>query len=151
MEANLSFHFHYTFEDTTLKDFISVYLLKKKNDQGLLKETQKDNNRVEFLISKKIPYYLRLFLHISKVEYLESLHILEDKAEVNVWQSLGDITSRVNMNITENKLTNETVLVVIFNVNNTQSMFQSTIKSYIKNEFDKEMKEISKMISSNSS
>ena len=151
MEANLSFHFHYTFEDTTLKDFISVYLLKKKNDQGLLKETQKDNNRIEFLISKKIPYYLRLFLHISKVEYLESLHILEDKAEVNVWQSLGDITSRVNMNITENKLTNETVLVVIFNVNNTQSMFQSSIKSYIKNEFDKEMKDISKMISSNSS
>ena len=55
------------------------------------------------------------------------------------------------MNITENKLTNETVLVVIFNVNNTQSMFQSSIKSYIKNEFDKEMKDISKMISSNSS
>lgn len=150
METNLSFHLHYTYKSTSLGDFISKYLWKKKSDKGVLKVTQIDNNRTEFLISKKIPYYLRVFLHISKVEYLELVHTHEDSAEISVWQSLGSITSQVNITITEDKSSNETVMIVLFNVNNIKSMFHSSIKSYIKSEFDKEILEISKALSSNS-
>ena len=144
METNLTFHLHYTYKKITLQQFISGYLIRKEIDQNVLKVVNQDSDKIEYLISKKIPCYIKLFLNISNIEYLESVHMLENKAEVNVWQTLGNISSQANMTITENNSSNETTILVVFKVNNISSLFKSKIKSYIIDEFNKEMLEISK-------
>lgn len=144
METELTFHLHYTFKKITLQEFISGYKLRKKKDPHILKVIKNGCNKTEYLISKKIPYYLRLFLHVSKIEYLESMCFQEDKVEINVWQTLGSISSRANATVTYNDFSNEIVMSVLFKLNNIPDLFKSNIKSYIVDEFQKELLEMSK-------
>ena len=100
-------------------------------------------------MKKTIPYYFRLFIEVSEIEFQESISISEHQIEINVWKNLGRISSQVNMIISEDVSKKRTFLKAVFNCNNIPSLFTSTIRNYITQEFIKEREEEEQIITSN--
>lgn len=149
MTGSLFFHLQYVYNNTSLEKFKLGYFKKKETDPNVLKKYSKDPNKTEYLMTKKIPFCFHAFTDFSNTKYLESIFVLENQIEINIWKTLGKISSQVNMIVHEDITKNQTILKAVFNCINIPIFFNSTIKKYITQEFYNEREKETKIIASN--
>ena len=149
MKEGLFFYLQYVYHNTSLEKFKLGYFKKKETDPNVLKKYSRDTNKTEYLMTKTIPFCFHIFTDVSNTEYLESIFVLEDQLEINIWKTLGKISSQVNMIVYENISKNQTILKAVFNCINIPIFFNSTIKKYITQEFYNEREKETEIIASN--